>query len=254
MSASYNEFVGIVKRLRKECPWDREQTHTSIRQHLIEEAYEVIEAIDANDIEELKNELGDLMLHVVFHAVIAEETGEFTLDGVIASVSEKLIRRHPHVFSGTVVNGKEEVKRNWERIKMDEGRTSVLDGIPNALPALVHALRLQDKASKTGFDWERKEDCWKKVEEEMRELKSASESTGGADAIQDELGDLLFSLVNYARFLNVDPEDALRKTNRKFVRRFQSVEHRLRERGKDVHDATLEEMDAIWNAVKSEER
>ncbi len=250
MSYTYKEFVEIVRRLRRECPWDREQTHESIRQNLIEEAYEVVDAIDAGNLEELKKELGDLLLHVVFHSVIAEEKKEFTLDEVISLISEKLIRRHPHVFGETVVNGQDEVIRNWERIKLDEGRTSVIDGIPAALPALVRALRLQEKASKVGFDWENKEDCWKKVEEELKEFKSVAEENNDNEQISDELGDLLFSIVNYSRFLKINPEDALRKTNEKFVKRFQFIEQKLKEHGKDIHETSLEEMDKIWEETK----
>lgn len=253
MNHTYDDFVAIVRRLRKECPWDREQTHESIRQNLIEEAYEVIDAIDTGDMEELKKELGDLMLHVVFHSVIAEEHNEFTLDEVVSLISEKLIRRHPHVFGDTEVNGQDDVVRNWERIKLDEGRNSVIDGIPRALPALVRATRLQEKASKVGFDWEKKEDCWKKIEEELSELNAASSQKDNRDALTDELGDLLFSVVNYARFLKINPEDALRKTNEKFHRRFQIIEEKLKEQGKDIHETTLEEMDSLWDKIKDSE-
>ncbi len=250
MSHTYEEFVEIVRRLRRECPWDREQTHESIRQNLIEEAYEVVESIDAGDIDEMKKELGDLLLHVVFHSVIAEEEEEFTLEEVVSLISEKLIRRHPHVFGDTVVNGQDDVIRNWERIKLDEGRTSVIDGIPAALPALVRALRLQEKASKVGFDWEKKEDCWKKVEEELTEFKTVSDEDNDEETITDELGDLLFSIVNYSRFLKINPEDALRRTNEKFIKRFQIIEERLKEQGKDIHETSLEEMDKIWEETK----
>jgi tetrapyrrole methylase family protein / MazG family protein len=250
MKHTYDELAEIVRRLRKECPWDREQTHESIRQNLIEEAYEVIDAIDAGDADELKKELGDLLLHVVFHAVIAEESSKFTLNEVISLIAEKLIRRHPHIFGDTVVNGKEDVIRNWEKIKLEEGRNSVVDGVPSALPALVRALRLQERASKVGFDWEEKEDCWKKVEEEITELKSALERNSDQSTIEDELGDLLFSLVNYSRFLKINPEDALRKSNQKFIARFQNIENTLREQGKEIHRSTLDEMDRIWESAK----
>lgn len=251
MIQPFSEFVEVVRRLRRECPWDREQTHESIRQNLIEEAYEVVDAIDAKDLEELKKELGDLLLHVVFHSTIAEEKGEFSLDEVIRAVQEKLIRRHPHVFGDTVVNGQDEVIRNWEKIKMQEGRESLLDGIPSTLPALVRAVRLQEKASKVGFDWHEREDCWKKVEEELTEFRRAIDDNSDREEIENEFGDLLFSLVNYARFLNINPEDALRKTNRKFVSRFKTIERTLRERGKDMENASLDEMDEIWNATKN---
>lgn len=250
MSHTYEEFVDIVRRLRRECPWDKEQTHGSIRQHLIEEAYEVVDAIDSGDLEELKKELGDLFLHVVFHSIIAEESNEFTLEEVINHISDKLIRRHPHVFGNTMVNGQEDVKRNWERIKLEEGRTSAIDGIPTALPALVRALRLQERASKVGFDWEEKEECWEKVEEEIKEFKTASINNDDSAAAEEELGDLLFSIVNYARFLKINPEDALRKTNEKFIRRFQIIEEKLKEQGKDIDNTSLEEMDRIWEDSK----
>ncbi len=250
MSHTYEEFVNIVRRLRRECPWDKEQTHESIRQHLIEEAYEVVDAIDSGNMEELKIELGDLFLHVVFHSIIAEESNKFTLEEVISHISEKLIRRHPHVFGSTMVNGQEDVKRNWERIKIEEGRNSAIDGIPTALPALVRALRLQERASKTGFDWEKKEECWEKVEEEIEEFKSASENNEEPSAVEEELGDLLFSIVNYARFMKINPEDALRKTNEKFIRRFQIIEKKLKEQGKDIQETSLEEMDRIWEDSK----
>jgi tetrapyrrole methylase family protein / MazG family protein len=251
MTYTHENFIEIVRKLRRECPWDREQTHESIRQHLIEEAYEVVDAIDAGDIGELKKELGDLWLHVIFHSVIAEESNEFTIDEVLTLICEKLIRRHPHVFGETIVNDQDEVIRNWEKIKLEEGRTSTIDGIPTALPALVRALRLQEKASKVGFDWNRKEDCWEKVEEEIRELKSITEKTQDPDALTDELGDVLFSLVNYARFLKVNPEDALRRTNEKFIRRFQTIERILKEQGKDIYQTSLDEMDRIWDEAKA---
>jgi tetrapyrrole methylase family protein / MazG family protein len=250
MSEMYTDFISIVRRLRRECPWDREQTHESIRQNLIEEAYEVVDAIDSKDAEELKQELGDLFLHVVFHSVIAEEANSFTLNDVIRTISEKLIRRHPHVFGDTVVKGQEEVKRNWERIKMNEGRESILDGIPSALPALVRSIRLQEKASKVGFDWDKQEDCWHKVTEELEELRRATHKEDANEEMESEFGDLLFSLVNYARFLKINPEDALRRTNEKFIRRFRAIEKVLKEQGKDIEDVSLEEMDRIWDSVK----
>jgi tetrapyrrole methylase family protein / MazG family protein len=251
MSYTFEEFVEIVRRLRRECPWDREQTHESIRQNLIEEAYEVVEAIDNGDLDEFKKELGDLLLHVVFHSAIAEESNEFTLDEVISLITEKLVRRHPHVFGDTVVNGQDDVVRNWERIKLEEGRKSLLDGIPIALPALVRAQRLQQKASKVGFDWSKKEDCWKKVEEELKEFQAAIKEENNDIEAANELGDLLFSIVNYARFLDINPEDALRKTNEKFIRRFQIIEKKLKEQGKNIHETSLEEMDRIWDETKA---
>jgi len=248
-SDAFNRFVGITKRLRKDCPWDREQTHRSIRHSLIEEAYEVVDAIDHDASDELRKELGDLLLHVVFHANIAEEKGEFTLEDVIDGITEKLIFRHPHVFGDAKVENAEHVKRNWEKLKLEEGRTSLMDGVPNELPALLRAHRLQEKASKVGFDWEKKEDVWKKVEEELHEFQRAT-GRGVSEEIDGEFGDLLFALVNYARTIGLDAENALRGTIRKFVRRFQYIEQRLGERGRDIRSSTLEEMDALWEEAK----
>ncbi len=248
-NSSFDRFVAITKRLRKECPWDREQTHQSIRHSLIEEAYEVVEAIDNSDLGELRKELGDLLLHVVFHSNIAEEEKEFTLDEVINSITDKLIFRHPHIFGDTKVEGAHEVKQNWERLKMQEGRTSVMEGVPKELPALLRAHRLQEKASKVGFDWEKKEDAWKKVNEETHELHKAIDA-GNPGEIESEFGDLLFALVNYARFIDVNPENALRRTVDKFITRFQYIERRLKEMGKDVHSSSLEEMDELWEEAK----
>ncbi len=245
----FEEFVKIVRRLRKECPWDREQTHRSIREDLIEEAYETVEAIDHEQWDELKLELGDLLLHIVLHAVIAEEEKVFTLDAVIASASEKMIRRHPHVFGDRIVNGKEEVKRNWEHLKMAEGRQSVLEGVPRGMPALLQALRTQEKASKVGFDWKKKTDVWKKVVEELRELTDAERSKRKSD-IEDEFGDVLFSLVNYSRFLGINPEDALKRSTSKFSDRFRHIEHELRRNGRQIGKVPLKEMDKIWDQKK----
>lgn len=243
------QLVEIVRRLRRDCPWDREQTHASIRHSLIEETYEVVEAIDQQNLVELRRELGDLLLHVVFHAVIAEQEKEFTLEDVVRSISEKLVRRHPHVFGDVQVDGAEHVKRNWEKLKLHEGRESVIDGVPRELPALLRAHRLQDKASKVGFDWEKKEDAWKKVEEEMHELHHAIEQSR-PELVEGEFGDLLFALVNYSRFIEVNPENALRRTIEKFIQRFQYVEKRIKETGKDIHSSTLEEMDGFWEEAK----
>lgn len=243
------EYMAVVRRLRKECPWDREQTHQSIRHSLIEEAYEVVEAIDENDLGELKKELGDLLLHVALHAVMAEEKKAFDIDAVLHSSMEKLIRRHPHVFGGLAVENAREVKVNWEKIKMSEGRNSLMEGVPKELPSLLRAHRLQEKASKVGFDWKEKGPVWEKVREEIDELQRA-EQTGQADETEEEFGDLLFALVNYSRFLNINPENALRRSTAKFIRRFQALEQELVQRGKRVEDSTLEEMDELWNAAK----
>ena len=248
-NTDFSSFVEITKRLRRECPWDKQQTHASIRHSLIEETYEVVEAIDANDINELKKELGDILLHVVFHANIAEEKNEFTLQDVINHISQKLIFRHPHIFGDVKVDSVDGIKENWEKLKFKEGRTSVMDGVPKELPALLRAHRLTDKAAHVGFDWEKKEDAWKKVDEEIGELHLAIES-GKSEEIESEFGDLLFALVNYARFIEVNPENALRSTVDKFITRFKYIEAHLKEMGKDVHSSSLEEMDTLWNEAK----
>lgn len=248
--SKFNEFVQIVERLRKECPWDKEQTNDSIKAATIEEAYEVVEAIDNKDYDELKKELGDLLLHVVFHTVIAEESNHFKIDDVIESIQEKLIRRHPHVFGDKEVSGAEEVKTNWEEIKLGEGRDNLLDGMPPLLPALQLAHRIQEKVSKVGFDWARKEDVWKKVVEEIEEMHQ-SELEGTHDELEGEIGDVIFALVNYARFLRVNPENALRKTNKKFIKRFGYVEEKIKESGRKLSESTLEEMDKYWEESKN---
>lgn len=246
----FERFVKIVRRLRRECPWDREQTHQSIRHSLIEEAYEVVESLDANDLPSLRNELGDILLHVVLHATMAEQAGEFTLRDVLREVNDKLIRRHPHVFGEVQATTATEVTLNWEQLKMSEGRSSVLDGVPGGLPALQRALRVQERAAKVGFDWKKMEDVWKKVEEETRELGEAL-SSGNAARAEEEFGDFLFAMVNYARFLGIHPEDALRGTVEKFIRRFRYIEEELSRRGKDPAASTLAEMDEIWNEAKN---
>jgi MazG family protein len=258
-TAKFKEFVDIVKRLRKECPWDREQTNDSIKHATLEEAHEVIEAIDNNDYDELKKELGDLLLHVVFHTVIAEGSEKFTLDEVIEGITEKLIRRHPHVFGDVKVTGSENVKKNWETIKMQEGRDSVLEGVPENLPALQRAHRLQEKAAKVGFDWEKKSDVWKKVIEEIEEMHEEEKTISQMSKVkgqvhqnlENEVGDVFFALVNYARFLDINPENALRKTNRKFIERFKFVEEKIKAKGKTLGESSLEEMDKYWNDSKS---
>lgn len=245
----FNEFVDIVKRLRKECPWDKEQTNDSIKASTLEEAFEVVHAIDENDFDELKKELGDLLLHVVFHTQIAEELGHFSIENVIQSITDKMIRRHPHIFSDTTVNNSKDVKKNWETIKLEEGRSSVLDGLPKAMPALLRAHRMQEKASKVGFDWTNSEDVWKKVIEEISELKGAEETKIQND-IEEEFGDLLFALSNYARFIDINPENALRRACSKFDYRFRYIEGKLKENGKHISSSNLEEMDFYWNESK----
>jgi MazG family protein len=245
----FESFVAIVHRLRRECPWDREQTHESIRDMLIEEAYEVIEAIDERQPTELKDELGDLLLHVVMHATMAEEKGDFTLREVLRAISRKLVHRHPHVFGTRRVESATEVKRNWEQLKMEEGRSSILDGVPKRLPALQQALRVQERAARVGFDWEKKEDVWLKVQEELDELRKVL-TRSSAKRREEELGDFLFAIVNYARFLGVNPESALRTTIQKFVKRFQFIERALEKEGRKPAEATLKEMDRLWNRAK----
>ncbi len=255
----FDEFVTIVKRLRNECPWDREQTHDSITHLILEETHEVIEAIDEKNYEELKKELGDLLLHVAFNAVIAEGNGEFDLKDVINSINAKLISRHPHVFGDVKVSGTKDVLKNWEHIKMGEGRKSLLDGIPKELPALTRSYRIQEKSAKVGFDWETSEDAFKKLEEELIEFKEVAEKRKNNDGKLDEndhkeleieLGDILFSIVNYARFLEINPESALRKTINKYLKRFRYIEETLEKKGKKITESNLEEMDGIWNESK----
>lgn len=245
----FSELLNVMKKLRKECPWDREQTHESIKSATLEESYEVLESIDNKNYEELKNELGDLLLHIVFHSVIAEEDNEFTIDDVIETIIEKLIRRHPHIFGDVKVNSTDDITRNWESIKLAEGRNSVLEGVPKNLPELHKSFRIQEKVSKVGFDWRDKNLVWDKVIEEIGELKNA-EMKNNPDEIEEELGDLFFSLVNYSRFLKINPENALRRTNIKFTKRFQFIESEIKKSGKSITESTLEEMDKYWELSK----
>ena len=247
---AFNELVSIVTRLRKECPWDREQTHESLRPALIEEAYETIEAIDSRDYTELKKELGDLLLHIVFHSILGTESGNFSLEEVIRGESEKLIYRHPHVFGDTEVSGSEEVKKNWEQLKRREkGRTSVLDGVPESLPALQRSTRIQEKASKVGFDWQDTTSVWKKVREEIEEFEAESDPANR----DEEFGDLLFALVNVSRHEKIDAETSLRNATKKFERRFRQVEKEVEASGRPMQEFTLNELDAIWDRVKAQE-
>ena len=246
----FNEFVKIVKKLRIECPWDKEQTHASLRRCLLEESYEVLEAIDNNKLDELKKELGDLLLQVVFHTSIAEENNEFSLSDVINLETEKLVARHPHVFDNLKVSGSDEVKANWEKLKFKEGRESILDGVPKELPALFKAYRIQEKASKVGFDWKEEKPVYQKILEEIEELKKNINSVAVHSEIEDEFGDVLFSIVNYSRFLKINPEDALRKTIEKFITRFNKIEDYAKSTNKKLEDMGLDEMDEIWNASK----
>ena len=248
----FEKLVGIVRRLRSDegCPWDREQTHDSLLPYFLEEAYEVMEAVDNENWKALSEELGDVLLHVLFQSDIAEQENEFKLQDVIDEINDKLVRRHPHVFGNKKAEDAFHAKQNWEAAKQAEKkRDSRLDGTPVTLPALIRAQRLQQKAAYVGFDWEEMDQVWDKVHEEMEELKNA-ESTGIKKHIEEEVGDLFFALVNLCRFLDISAEDALRKGNQKFTRRFQAVEKELKRRGKNLEETDLTEMDEIWNSQK----
>lgn len=253
-SDSFADLVRLVEVLRRECPWDREQTPESVKGHLIEEAYEVVQAIESGDPDALREELGDLLLHVLFQTRMAQDEGRFSLEQVIRTLSEKLIRRHPHVFGSTVVGSSREVSGNWEAIKLREGKSSLLEGVPDSLPALLQARRMQEKASNVGFDWGSWEQAWPKLEEEIREWRQTLEGGEGEGRSLEELGDLAFSLVNVARLLDLDTEDALRMTNRKFRSRFSHIEQRLAESGRTPSESTLKEMDGLWEEAKAAER
>ena len=259
LSGSFLRLVSIMDDLREKCPWDRKQTIQSLRHMTIEETYELTDAVTDEDWNGIKEELGDLLLHIVFYSKIGVEQNKFTLEEVINGISQKLIGRHPHIYGDVKVNDDEDVKRNWEKLKLKEGKKSILSGVPRSLPATVKAMRLQEKAKQVGFEWENKDQVWEKVEEEMGELKSAIhnwQSAGQDDSgiehkkVEEEFGDLIFSLINYARFLRVDAENALELTNKKFIRRFTQMEQEATQRGKDLADMTLLEMDSIWNTIK----
>lgn len=245
----YKELEEIVRLLRKECPWDRMQTNDSIKEATLEEAFEVVEAIDEKNYDELKKELGDLLLHVIFHSIIAEEINKFSLADVINLEKEKLIRRHPHVFGDVEVEDHHEVKRNWEKIKMSEGRSSVVDGIPKDLPALLRSHRIQEKIAKIGFEWTSSDEAFQKIEEELSELKN-SISEKNKDEIESEFGDLLFSLVNFARLYQISAESALRKTNEKFITRFKLLESKIKEGNKDLSDISKSDLLKLWIETK----
>jgi len=242
----------IMDELREECPWDKKQTIQTLRQQTLEEVYELTDAITEEDWQSMKEELGDMLLHLVFYSKIASEKNHFTFDDVIETVCNKLVARHPHIYSDVKVKNDDEVKQNWEKLKLKEGKTSVLSGLPPGLPALMKALRLQGKAKQVGFEWDHTEQVREKVDEEIQELYEAV-AEGSQDKIEDEMGDVLFALINYARFVNVDPEHALERTNKKFIRRFQQMEQMAKEDGKALHDMTLMEMDALWNKAKAQE-
>ena len=247
--ASIDRLLTIMDELRLKCPWDKKQTLQSLRHLTIEETYELGDAILDNDLVEVKKELGDLLLHIVFYAKIGSETNDFDIADVADSISEKLISRHPHIYGDVEVKDEEEVKRNWEQLKLKEGKSSVLEGVPKSLPALVKASRIQDKVAGVGFDWEHPEQVWEKVQEELTELNTEIKK-GNTDAIEAEFGDVLFSMINYARFINVNPENALERTNKKFIKRFQFLEKAAKKEGKELSDMTLTEMDVHWENSK----
>jgi len=250
---AFERLLTIMDTLREQCPWDKKQSMETLRHLTIEETYELSDAILEGDKQEIKKELGDIMLHLVFYARIASETNDFTITDVLNSVCDKLISRHPHIYGDIEVNDERDVKRNWEQLKLKEGNRSVLGGVPVSLPALVKASRIQEKARGAGFDWEEKSQVWEKVEEEMQEFKAefnTGDSVVDIEKAESEFGDLIFSLVNYARFININPEDALERTNKKFIKRFQYLEQKAKEAGKDLKDMTLEEMDVYWNEAK----
>jgi XTP/dITP diphosphohydrolase len=247
-----DRLLTIMDELREQCPWDKKQTMQSLRHLTIEETYELGDAILDNDLNEVKMELGDVLLHIMFYAKIGSETKDFDIADVANAICDKLINRHPHIYGDVKVADAEEVKRNWEQIKLKEGKKSVLEGVPRSLPALVKASRIQDKVAGVGFDWEKPEQVFEKVQEELGELQ-VEVASGEVDKIESEFGDVLFSMINYARFLGVNPENALERTNKKFIKRFQYLEKNAKQMGKDLQDMTLKEMDVFWNEAKTKE-
>ena len=246
-----DRLIDIMNELREKCPWDKKQTIHTLRQQTIEETFELADAITEKDWSGIKEELGDLLLHIIFYAKIAEEEKQFSFQEVIDAICEKLIKRHPHIYGSVIVKDEEDVKRNWEQIKLAEGKKSVLAGVPKSLPAMVKAMRLQEKAKQVGFEWETKEQVWEKIEEEKMELMEAI-NAGDTANIEEEAGDLFFSVINYVRFLNVDAENALELTNKKFIRRFTNMEEMAAEKGHNLVNMSLEEMDAMWNEIKKQ--
>lgn len=249
---AFDRLLTIMEELRDQCPWDKKQTMETLRHLTIEETYELGDAILENNLEEVKKELGDLLLHIVFYAKIGSETDDFDIADVSNEICEKLINRHPHIYGDVKVTDEEEVKRNWENIKLKEGKKSVLEGVPAGLPALVKANRIQDKVAGVGFDWEKPEQVFEKLQEELAELQTEIDKNEH-DAMEAEFGDVLFSMVNYARFLNINPENALERTNKKFIGRFQYLEERAKEMGKSLKAMTLQEMDVFWEEAKHSE-
>lgn len=246
---SFERLIQIMNELREQCPWDKKQTIHTLRSMTIEETYELADVIPDENWNGIKEELGDLLLHIIFYTKIATEENKFSIDEMIHAVCDKLVARHPHIYGDVKVNDEEDVKRNWEKLKMKEGKKSILGGVPVSLPAVVKATRIQEKAKQVGFEWENKEDVWKKVEEEMHELQEEV-TAANQQAMEEEFGDLMFSMINYARFLNIDAETALEKTNKKFIKRFQQMEAAALADGKDLAGMSLEEMDNIWNRIK----
>ena len=246
-----NRLVTIMDELREKCPWDKKQNIHTLRQQTIEETYELADAITDKDWNSIKEELGDLLLHIVFYSKIGAEQEKFTFEEVIEGICEKLIKRHPHIYGEVKVNNEDDVKKNWEQIKLQEGKKSVLSGVPKSLPAMVKAMRIQEKAMQVGFEWATKEQVWDKVEEEKRELLEAVDS-GEKERIEEEAGDLFFSVINYVRFLKVDAENALELTNKKFIKRFSLMEEMVREKGMNLNEMTLTQMDAVWNEIKKQ--
>lgn len=247
--ASFSKLLDVMDELREKCPWDKKQTLESLRHLTIEETYELADAILDNDKNEIKKELGDLLLHIVFYAKIGSETNDFDLASISDSIVEKLVHRHPHIYGNIEVADEEEVKKNWEKLKLKEGKTSVLEGVPKSLPALVKANRIQDKVAGVGFDWDEPHQVWEKVQEELNELNDEIK-LGDNDKIESEFGDVLFSMINYARFINVNPENALERTNKKFTKRFQYLEQEAKKNNKKLEDMSLSEMDVFWNEAK----
>ena len=248
----FNRLIQIMDDLREKCPWDKKQTIQTLRQLTIEETYELADAITDTDWKGIKEELGDLLLHIVFYAKIGTEQNQFSLAEAINGVCEKLISRHPHIYGDVKVNSEEDVKKNWEKLKLKEGKPSVLSGVPKSLPSVVKAMRLQEKAKQVGFEWDTREQVWEKVEEEQNELFEAIR-LGDIGKMEEELGDVFFSLVNFARFLQVDAENALERTNKKFIKRFTEMENEAFKTGKHLQDMSLEEMDSIWNSIKKKQ-
>ena len=246
---AFNRLLDIMDDLREKCPWDQKQTIESLRHLTIEETYELADAILENDLPEIKKELGDILLHIIFYAKIASEKKAFDIGDVANAISEKLIHRHPHIYGNVTVKNEEDVKRNWEQLKLKEGKKSVLEGVPKSLPAIVKAGRIQEKVAGIGFDWEKPEQVWEKVQEELSELNEEIKA-GNKENIEKEFGDVLFSMINYARFIDVNPENALEKTNKKFMNRFQYLENESKKEGKKLSEMSLTEMDAYWEKSK----